>query len=101
MEKVGRQTHPLRQPEPIAISLVVEWVGGAVARRYAHGPGVDEPLVWYEGAGATTSTGPPATAGSGAGGPDDSDPAQSHTAQSDTGDDEEGRMNRLRQVRRR
>lgn len=54
MERVGRQTHPLRQPEPIAISLVVEWVGGAVARRYAHGPGVDEPLVWYEGAGATT-----------------------------------------------
>ena len=24
---------------------------GAVLRRYVHGPGVDEPLVWYEGAG--------------------------------------------------
>ena len=23
---------------------------GALLRRYAHGPGVDEPLVWYEGA---------------------------------------------------
>jgi len=29
--------------------LVAEYVSGAVARRYAHGPGVDEPLVWYEG----------------------------------------------------
>ena len=27
---------------------------GAVLRRYVHGPGVDEPLVWYEGAGLTT-----------------------------------------------
>jgi hypothetical protein len=24
---------------------------GAMLRRYAHGPGVDEPIVWYEGAG--------------------------------------------------
>jgi YD repeat-containing protein len=24
--------------------------GGALLRRYVHGPGVDEPLVWYEGA---------------------------------------------------
>jgi RHS repeat-associated protein len=29
--------------------LVAEYVGGAVVRRYAHGPGVDEPLIWYEG----------------------------------------------------
>ncbi|MFA7264254.1 MAG: RHS repeat-associated core domain-containing protein [Caulobacter sp.] len=26
---------------------------GAVLRRYVHGPGMDEPLVWYEGAGTT------------------------------------------------
>lgn len=30
--------------------LVAEYNGAAVARRYVHGPGVDEPLVWYEGA---------------------------------------------------
>ena len=30
-----------------------EYNGAAVARRYVHGPGVDEPLVWYEGAGNT------------------------------------------------
>jgi len=30
--------------------LVAEYVSGAVADRYAHGPGVDEPLIWYEGA---------------------------------------------------
>ncbi|MGE4038048.1 MAG: RHS repeat-associated core domain-containing protein, partial [Hyphomonadaceae bacterium] len=33
--------------------LIAEYVSGDVARRYAHGPGVDEPLVWYEGAGTT------------------------------------------------
>jgi RHS repeat-associated protein len=27
---------------------------GAVARRYVHGAGIDEPLVWYEGSGTTT-----------------------------------------------
>ena len=27
--------------------------GGALLRRYVHGPGIDEPLVWYEGAGTT------------------------------------------------
>ncbi|MES2339055.1 MAG: RHS repeat-associated core domain-containing protein [Pseudomonadota bacterium] len=26
---------------------------GALTRRYVHGPGVDEPLVWYEGSGTT------------------------------------------------
>jgi RHS repeat-associated protein len=26
---------------------------GAITRRYVHGPGSDEPLVWYEGAGTT------------------------------------------------
>lgn len=31
--------------------LVSEYNGANVARRYVHGPGVDEPLVWYEGAG--------------------------------------------------
>lgn len=30
--------------------LVAEYNGAAVARRYVHGPGIDEPLVWYEGA---------------------------------------------------
>jgi len=29
--------------------LVSEYVSNAVVRRYAHGPGVDEPLIWYEG----------------------------------------------------
>lgn len=29
--------------------LVAEYVSNVVARRYAHGPGVDEPLIWYEG----------------------------------------------------
>jgi RHS repeat-associated protein len=27
------------------------WPDGAVLRRYVHGPGADEPLVWYEGPG--------------------------------------------------
>lgn len=26
-------------------------IGGGVTRRYVHGPGTDEPLVWYEGSG--------------------------------------------------
>jgi len=33
---------------------VAEYVSGAVARRYAHGPGVDEPLIWYEGSGVAS-----------------------------------------------
>jgi len=33
-------------------SLVAEYSGGGtLLRRYVHGPGVDEPIVWYEGAG--------------------------------------------------
>jgi RHS repeat-associated protein len=32
-------------------NLITEIVSGAIRRRYVHGPGVDEPLVWYEGAG--------------------------------------------------
>jgi hypothetical protein len=32
--------------------LIAEYNGaGTLLRRYVHGPGVDEPLVWYEGAG--------------------------------------------------
>lgn len=31
-------------------ALSVEYVGANIVRRYVHGPGVDEPLVWYEGA---------------------------------------------------
>lgn len=35
-------------------ALVAEYdASGALLRRYVHGPGVDEPLVWYEGAGLT------------------------------------------------
>lgn len=30
-------------------ALSVEYVGANVVRRYVHGPGVDEPIVWYEG----------------------------------------------------
>lgn len=34
--------------------LVGEYnVSGTLLRRYVHGPGIDEPLVWYEGAGLT------------------------------------------------
>ncbi len=38
-------------------SLIAEYdgaAGNAVARRYVHGPGIDEPLVWYEGSGTST-----------------------------------------------
>jgi RHS repeat-associated protein len=31
--------------------LTAEYPGGVLARRYVHGPGTDEPLIWYEGAG--------------------------------------------------
>ncbi|MBB6091982.1 RHS repeat-associated protein [Povalibacter uvarum] len=37
--------------------LVAEYSGGALMRRYVHGAGVDEPLLWYEGAGLTTRRG--------------------------------------------
>jgi hypothetical protein len=34
------------------VDLIAEYDGaGAVLRRYVHGPGSDEPLMWYEGAG--------------------------------------------------
>ncbi|WP_161966022.1 RHS repeat domain-containing protein [Steroidobacter cummioxidans] len=33
--------------------LVAEYNGATLVRRYVHGAGVDEPLVWYEGAGLT------------------------------------------------
>jgi RHS repeat-associated protein len=33
--------------------LVAEYSTGNVLRRYVHGPGDDEPLLWYEGAGLT------------------------------------------------
>ncbi|MDZ4155928.1 MAG: RHS repeat-associated core domain-containing protein, partial [Methylococcales bacterium] len=37
--------------------LVAEYNStGALLRRYVHGPGVDEPLVWYEGAVTTAKT---------------------------------------------
>ena len=34
--------------------LIAEYNGATVLKRYAHGPGMDEPIVWYEGAGLTT-----------------------------------------------
>ena len=34
--------------------LLAEYNGATVLRRYAHGPGVDEPIVWYEGANLST-----------------------------------------------
>ena len=34
--------------------LIAEYNGATVLRRYAHGPGVDEPIVWYEGANLST-----------------------------------------------
>lgn len=34
-------------------ALSAEYDGSTLLRRYVHGPGVDEPLVWYEGAGLT------------------------------------------------
>jgi RHS repeat-associated protein len=33
--------------------LVAEYANGVLLRRYVPGPGADEPLVWYEGAGAS------------------------------------------------
>jgi len=33
--------------------LVAEYNGGTLVRRYVHGAGMDEPLVWYEGAAVT------------------------------------------------
>src|SRR3546814_9611279 len=37
--------------------LVAEYSSsGTVLRRYVHGPGVDEPMVWYEGAAASNAT---------------------------------------------
>jgi RHS repeat-associated protein len=34
--------------------LIAEYNGSTLLRRYAHGSGVDEPIVWYEGATLTT-----------------------------------------------
>ncbi|MFU0418183.1 hypothetical protein ACMZ5B_19875, partial [Acinetobacter baumannii] len=36
-------------------NLVAEYdsTGNTVLRKYVHGPGTDEPIVWYEGAGTT------------------------------------------------
>ncbi|HEY6644126.1 RHS repeat-associated core domain-containing protein [Povalibacter sp.] len=39
-------------------SLAAEYnAGGAMLRRYVHGPGIDEPMLWYEGANLTTRRG--------------------------------------------
>ncbi len=37
------------------LSMIAEYNGSnALQSRYVHGPGVDEPLAWYEGTGTTT-----------------------------------------------
>ena len=37
------------------LDRIAEYDGGnAVLRRYVHGPGIDTPIVWYEGSGTTT-----------------------------------------------
>jgi RHS repeat-associated protein len=39
------------------VDLIAEYDGAnAVLRRYVHGPGIDEALVWYEGSGTTSKT---------------------------------------------
>jgi RHS repeat-associated protein len=39
------------------VDLIAEYDGAnAVLRRYVHGPGIDEALVWYEGSGTTNKT---------------------------------------------
>ncbi|SDV99606.1 RHS repeat-associated core domain-containing protein [Nitrosomonas eutropha] len=41
------------------VELVAEYnSGGTLLRRYVHGPGIDEPLVWYEGTTTTAKTWP-------------------------------------------
>ena len=38
-------------------ALIAEYDGsGAMLRRYVHGPGVDEPMIWYEGAPVSAAT---------------------------------------------
>jgi RHS repeat-associated protein len=36
--------------------MVGEYASGSLVRRYVHGPGIDEPLVWYEGSGTGSKT---------------------------------------------
>src|SRR3546814_3986131 len=39
------------------IDLIAEYnASNAVQRRYVHGPGVDNPIVWYEGSAISSST---------------------------------------------
>lgn len=41
------------------VDVIAEYnSGGSVVRRYVHGPGIDEPLVWFEGAGHSGSGSP-------------------------------------------
>jgi RHS repeat-associated protein len=41
------------------VDVIAEYnTGGSVVRRYVHGPGIDEPLVWFEGAGHSGSGSP-------------------------------------------
>jgi RHS repeat-associated protein len=38
------------------VNLIAEYdASGNILRRYVHGPGADQPLVWYEGSGTSTS----------------------------------------------
>ena len=36
-----------------ALIMELDMNGTQLLRRYVHGPGIDEPLVWYEGAGTS------------------------------------------------
>lgn len=34
-------------------NLIAEYAGSTLTKRYVHGPGIDEPILWYEGSGLT------------------------------------------------
>lgn len=44
---------PVTRMQYDGANLIEERDANGVARRYVHGPGVDEPLVWYEGSGTS------------------------------------------------
>jgi RHS repeat-associated protein len=59
-DPLGRMTYQSGTPGTIDMvydgqNLLLEKSGSTVLRRYVHGDGADEPLVWYEGAGTTAT----------------------------------------------
>jgi RHS repeat-associated protein len=54
LHEVQGNTGPKFGYDGLNLILEVHPTSGSVLRRYVHGPGVDEPLVWYEGSGTTT-----------------------------------------------